>query len=220
MMEDAAAFQSDSMLETFPGTVPDFDLMDELLLGGCWLEPADGSNFLQQPGSSTSTALLDSSYFLPASEFNHGRLNSVLSEKEEEETNTSTFPENPSPAGPQTESLAGTQSLNQSAVESAEGSGQLLRFPVEGSSEQVRRLWIAPRVNLGPSSSVRERLIQALGYIREFTKDRDILVQVWVPTRIGARNVLRTDEQPFSLLSNCPGLANYRSVSTNFHFFS
>ncbi|XP_042489775.1 protein NLP5-like [Macadamia integrifolia] len=217
-MEDGAAFRSDSMLENFPGTVPDFDLMDELLLGGgCWLETSDGSNFLQQPGPSTSTALFDSSYFLRASEYNHGCLNPVSSEKDEEETKASTFPENLSQAGPPTESPLGTRSLNQSMVEITEGSGQLLRFPAEGSSEVVRKWWIGPRENLGPPS-VRERLIQALGYIREFTKDRDILIQVWVPTRRGERNVLRTDEQPFSLQSNCSRLAYYRNASTNFQF--
>ncbi|XP_043713681.1 protein NLP4-like [Telopea speciosissima] len=216
-MEDGADFQSDSMLETFSGTVPDFDLMDELLLGGCWLETADGSNFLQQPGPSTSTAVFDSSYFLPASEFNNGRLNPVSSEKDEEETKASTFPENPYPTGPPTESPVGTQSLKQSTVEIAEGSGQLLRFPAEGSAELVRRWRIGPRVNMVPSSSVKERLIQALGYIREFTKD-DILIQVWVPTRTGARNVLRTNDQPYSLQSNYSKLANYRNVSMNFQF--
>ncbi|KAJ4963848.1 hypothetical protein NE237_023787 [Protea cynaroides] len=213
-MEDGTAFRSDSMLETFPGTVADFDLMNELMLGGCWLETADGSNFPQQPGPSTSAALFDTSYFLPASEFNHGRLNPVSSENNEPGTKASNFPENQSPDGPPMEIPVGTQSLNQSTIEVAEGSGQFQRYPVEGSSELVRRWWIGPR---GPPY-VRERLMHALRYIKEFTKDRDTLIQIWVPIRTGARSVLSTYEQPFSLESDCPRLAKYRTVSMNYKF--
>ncbi|KAL2346005.1 hypothetical protein Fmac_000005 [Flemingia macrophylla] len=50
-------------------------------------------------------------------------------------------------------------------------------------SEVGKRWWIGPRANLGPSSSVKERLVVAVGYLKEYTMNSNVLVQVWVPAR-------------------------------------
>nr|AGR88904.1 nodule inception protein 1 [Datisca glomerata] len=55
---------------------------------------------------------------------------------------------------------------------------------IEGSDQITsRKWWIAPRSYPSHSSSVKERLMLAIGYLRECTKDRDVLIQIWVPAR-------------------------------------
>ncbi|CBI37748.3 unnamed protein product, partial [Vitis vinifera] len=85
-------------------------------------------------------------------------------------------------------------------------------------TELNRRLWIGPSANPGPVSSVKNRLILAIRNLREFTKERDVLIQIWVPIERGGKNVLTTNDQPFSLDPDCQSLANYRNVSENYHF--
>lgn len=51
---------------------------------------------------------------------------------------------------------------------------------VDGT-ELGRRWWIGPRANPGPSSSVKDRLMLAVGYLRECTKNMNVLLQLWVP---------------------------------------
>lgn len=46
-----------------------------------------------------------------------------------------------------------------------------------------KRWWIGPRANPGPSSSVKERLVVAVGYLKEYTKNTNVLIQIWVPLR-------------------------------------
>ncbi|XAR73056.1 hypothetical protein NMG60_11019913 [Bertholletia excelsa] len=96
-------------------------------------------------------------------------------------------------------------------------SGQSENFPVE-SSEMNRRLWVAPSANSGPNSSVKKRLMQAIEYLTESTRERDLLIQIWVPIKKGGKNFLTTNNQPFSLNPKCKSLADYRDVSRGYHF--
>lgn len=86
------------------------------------------------------------------------------------------------------------------------------------SSEVNKRLWIGPPSFPGPSSSVRERLIQALRCFRDSTIAGDVLIQLWVPVNRNGRRVLTTSDQPFSLDPNCSRLSSYRNVSVHYQF--
>lgn len=88
---------------------------------------------------------------------------------------------------------------------------------VEGT-ELGRRLWIAPRANPSPSTSVKERLMLAIGYLRECTKNMNVLIQIWVPIRRGGSYFLTTQDQPYYFGANCKNLANYRNVSKAYQF--
>lgn len=54
---------------------------------------------------------------------------------------------------------------------------------VVANTEVGKRWWIGPKANPGPSSSVKERLVLAVGYLREYTKNTNVILQIWVPTR-------------------------------------
>ncbi|XP_059647382.1 protein NLP2-like isoform X2 [Cornus florida] len=112
---------------------------------------------------------------------------------------------------------AGSQMQSREAIQTAASSGQSESFQVE-STEMSRRLWIAPSRNLSSTSSVKKRLRQAVEYLKESARDRDALIQIWVPTIRGGRRVLSTYNQPFSLNPNCKNLADYREVSTSYSF--
>ncbi|RVW48383.1 Protein NLP2 [Vitis vinifera] len=189
----------------------DLNFMDELLFEGCWLETTDGFSFLQ-PGASTSSALNDSSHHSLTFENPNTPQKSYGDDGQR-----SSLPENPPPFYPQAEGLVGTQSDNWKTFEAATASGQSESFLVE-RTELNRRLWIGPSANPGPVSSVKNRLILAIRNLREFTKERDVLIQIWVPIERGGKNVLTTNDQPFSLDPDCQSLANYRNVSENYHF--
>ncbi|XXG60011.1 hypothetical protein AAC387_Pa04g1997 [Persea americana] len=191
-----------AILSAISDTALDIDLMDDLLLGGCWLETAQ-SHDLFQHGTSTSAAFLNSSCF-------------------------SIFDINISGSNPNPPQSTAQEDLVTSVL--PECTSQLESYPATGgrslddfekvslSSDVSRRWWIEPGANLGPTSSVKERLKQALGYIKEFTKDSDVLVQIWVPVNRGGRHVLTTHDQPFSLDTSCQKLVNYRTVSMNYEF--
>ncbi|KAF8090950.1 hypothetical protein N665_0461s0035 [Sinapis alba] len=78
-----------------------------------------------------------------------------------------------------------------------------------------KRWWIGPG---GGSSSVTERLVQAVEHIKDYTTERGSLIQLWVPVNRGGKRVLTTKEQPFSHDPMCQRLANYREISVNYHF--
>ncbi|WCJ44711.1 Plant regulator RWP-RK family protein [Euphorbia peplus] len=86
------------------------------------------------------------------------------------------------------------------------------------ASELSRRWWIGPIANQALKTSVRDRLISALGYIKDFTKDKDVLIQLWVPVNQGGRRILTTHEQCFALVPNNQRLAHYRDISINYQF--
>lgn len=209
-MEDGS-FTSNSVFGGPSDSTMDLNFMDELLFEGCWLETTDGFNFLQS-GASTSSAMNDSSQYSLTFEHPNTHQKSY-----QDDSQRSSLPDNPPPAYSQAEGPLGTQSDNRKTFESAIASGQSESFLVE-STEMNRRLWIGPRVNTGPASSVKERLILAIRNLREFTKERDVLIQIWVPIKRGGKHFLTTNDQPFSLDPDCHSLANYRNVSENYHF--
>ncbi|KAJ7978701.1 Nodule inception protein [Quillaja saponaria] len=90
-------------------------------------------------------------------------------------------------------------------------------LPVE-STEVGKRWWIGPRANPGPSTSVKERLVMAIGYLKEHTKLTNVPIQIWVPIRKGGRYLLTTHDQPYTLDPNCKNLENYRNVSRAYQF--
>ncbi|XP_061344097.1 protein NLP2-like [Gastrolobium bilobum] len=75
---------------------------------------------------------------------------------------------------------------------------QMFQQESEESFVVGKRWWIGPSANPEPSSSVKERLVVAVGYLKEYTKNANVLIQIWVPLRRGLdqyhRNVSNPDE--------------------------
>ncbi|KAE8696720.1 pentatricopeptide repeat-containing protein [Hibiscus syriacus] len=90
-------------------------------------------------------------------------------------------------------------------------------FVVQGT-ELGNRWWIGPRAESSSLLSVKERLMQAIGYLKESTKDTDVLIQIWVPVKRGGKHVLMTECQPYSLNTNCKSLEIFRDVSESYNF--
>jgi hypothetical protein len=206
-MEDGV---SGTMLDTLLDTTTDLDFMDELFLDGCWLETIDGSEFLHQ-SPSRSGALLDPLLLWPALETD-GNLSVSPSQKGSQDEM-----QRPSSDESQERSLVNAISLGQNTITLA-GCCSVSESNVIEGSELGTRLWIAPWGNPGSTSSVTDRLIKAIGYIRDVTIDKDVLIQIWVPVSRGGKRILTTSNQPFSLGSSCPSIARYREISENFVF--
>ncbi|KAE8709278.1 Protein NLP2 [Hibiscus syriacus] len=94
-------------------------------------------------------------------------------------------------------------SKNQSPAAAASSSSQDGSFIVEGSC---------------PSLPMKLRLMQAITYWKESTKDRDVLIQIWVPVKREGKNVLTTKGQPYSVNTNCKSLRIFRDVSISYNF--
>ncbi|KAB2045965.1 hypothetical protein E1A91_D01G206200v1 [Gossypium mustelinum] len=190
-MEGDGAVPSDfSPNSTFVDAAMDLDLMDELLFEGCWLETNDDFNFMQ-PAPSTSNDL-NQSITVPS--------NANLHQMHQGETERSVSPP-----------------CDGSAVGNASSLLQPGTFIVQGT-ELGSRWWIGPSAESGSSLSVKERLMQAIGYLKESTKDRDLLIQIWVPVNREGKHVLTTEGQPYSLNTNCKSLEIFRDVSKSYNF--
>ncbi|KAK3195528.1 hypothetical protein Dsin_026838 [Dipteronia sinensis] len=216
-MDDGGNFTPNSSFGAFPDTAMDLDFMDELLYDGCWLEATDAFNFLQ-PGPSTSGAVNDPpSQYLPYSECTTDHLSINLNTNQPvcPEGTERKFFENPSPINPKIEELNETHPGNQQGLLTTTASGQSGSFLVE---ESGKRLWIAPRANSGPSSPVAQRLVQAIGHMKDHIKDRNVLVQIWVPVKRGDKQVLTTYDQPYFHDPDSKSLSSYRNVSKTYHF--
>ncbi|XP_041017726.1 protein NLP2 isoform X2 [Juglans microcarpa x Juglans regia] len=198
-MEDGV-LSPGTMLDALPDSGMDLDFMDNLFFDGFWLEATDGSEFLHQSPSS-SGALLVPSFEWPTLEVN-GNLRANPSQKDN---------------GSQERSLVNAISLEQNMINVAGWSRESENNVIEGS-ERGTRWWIAPSGNPGCTISVAQRLIKAVEYLRELTRNKDVLIQIWVPVNRGGRRVLTTSDQPYSLYSSCPRLARYRDISGKFHF--
>ncbi|XVE69608.1 hypothetical protein DITRI_Ditri10aG0003900 [Diplodiscus trichospermus] len=211
-MEDVI-FSPSAVLGGPPDTAMDFDYMDELLLDGCWLETTEGSEFLDASPLG-SNAFFDPSFIWSTSESNTGDLGGGLSQIHNQgENQRYLLPGNSRINETQGENLVRPFSDNMIDVDLDHSQhGDVL---TEGS-ELNGRWWIGPRTNPGPS--VMQRLIQALGYIKDLAKEKDALVQLWVPVNRGGRRVLTTSEQPFSLDPNSLKLSSYRNISVKYHF--
>lgn len=193
---DGSLFPSTTLLNASSDSFMDFDYMNELLLEGCWVERSDG-------GSDVLHHSLSASYMWPVFEANNGLLTGSVpkSSQEERQQRSSSLPEN----------LSGFQYGGVNTT--INPSGQSRRCLVEGS-ELSRGLWVCPKT----ANSITDRLIRALEYMKDFSREKDVLIQIWVPVSKGGRCVLTTSDQPFQLNNNCPQLAHYRDISVNFQF--
>ncbi|KAI4321670.1 hypothetical protein MLD38_035027 [Melastoma candidum] len=63
-----------------------------------------------------------------------------------------------------------------------------------------------------------DRLITALRHIQDFAKDKDVLIQLWVPVNRGNERVLTTNKLPFCLDPVSGKLSGYREISLNYQF--
>ncbi|KAF2324784.1 hypothetical protein GH714_016783 [Hevea brasiliensis] len=202
-----------TLLGSHADSAEDFDSMDNFLLEGCWQETIDGSEFCN-PIPSSSAAFVDASFLWPTSDINNGDLASSPSQRSnQEEEQMSLLPRN-SPLN----EAHGRTLVNAQALDQDIGSADRLGNNTTEGSEVSRRWWIGPRTNPGSKTSVRDRLIRALGCIKDFTKDKDVLIQIWVPVDKGGRRVLTTHDQEFALVPYCQRLANYRDISTKYQF--
>lgn len=208
-MEDGV-LSPGTMLGALPDSAMNLDFMDDLFFDGCWLEATDGLGFNRQSPSS-SGALVDPSFVWPVLEANGNFRANPAQKGNQEET------ERRLPDEEQEGSLVNAVSLGQNTITVAGYPSESENNVIEGSEPGTR--WrIAPSRNPGCVSSVTQRLITALGYLGQFTRDKDVLVQIWVPVNRGGRRVLTTSNQPFSLYSSCSRLARYRDISRKFHF--
>nr|GMD40344.1 protein NLP5-like [Ipomoea batatas] len=197
---DESVFPSSIVLNTTSDS--SFMDLDDLLLEGCWLETTDGSEFFQHSPFNPN-ALFEPSYLLPQLEPNNGELIEGISKESEVERKKSSLPENLSASQYQ-----GVQCFGQNDSNAVCSSGLV------ESSELSRRWWIGQKA----TTSVMDRLIQALGYIKDFSRDKDMLIQIWVPVNRDGRRVLVTGDQPFQLDLKCPRLAHYRDISIDYEF--
>lgn len=212
-MEDGL-FPPSSMLSAPQDSTTDFDYMDELLFEGCWLETTDGSEFFTNPTPSTSTSLFDPSLGWLSSDISNG----IWSPSQSQIINPEERQRSLLPGNSYVNESPGRSFVNPpSLIQNIGNVNQLGSYRAE-VSQLSRTWWIGPKANPGPASSVMERLGQALGYIKEFTRDKDVLIQIWVPVNRGGRRVLTTSDQPFTLDPNCQSLSNYRKISVNYQF--
>lgn len=80
--------------------------------------------------------------------------------------------------------------------------------------EFCSRLWVGPRHD----ESVKRRLVQAINFLKESIRDKDVLVQIWIPVEKQGKQVLTANNQPFSLNPSCRNLASYRDASLTYQF--
>lgn len=76
---------------------------------------------------------------------------------------------------------------------------------------------LTPLDYLDGSCIIKERMTQALRYLKESTGER-VLAQVWAPVKNGGHYMLTTSGQPFVLDPDCNGLHQYRMVSLMYMF--
>ncbi|GER57756.1 plant regulator RWP-RK family protein [Striga asiatica] len=180
-MDEDGSFTLNSMPQT-PQT--DFDLMDELLYDGFWLEATDGYDFCPN---------IDSDFTNPQQ---------------------GSFPKLTVKSNFSTEATL-NNNVEMDEFFSPQSQDQEDDSPL---ATQSTKLWFGPNKNSIGHIPVKKRLMQAMDCLKESLIDKDILVQIWIPVNRGGRQVLTTNDQPFSLNPHCKNLAVYRNVSENYHF--
>lgn len=203
---DDGVLSTGTVLGAPSDTAMDLDFMDELFLEGCWLETMDGSGFLNQSPSS-SNAIFDPLFVWPTLETN-GELSANASQRNNQDERQSLRPLYNEPQAIGTE-------MTMSDV--AGCSSEAEDHTIEGC-EPGKMLWIGPKTNPGPASSVMERLMRALVQIKDVIRDKNVLVQIWVPVHREGRRVLTTNDLPFALDPSCSKLAGYRDISVSYQF--
>ncbi|XP_011629046.2 LOW QUALITY PROTEIN: protein NLP1-like [Amborella trichopoda] len=182
----------------------DFDFIDEALDGGSWLDAVDCSD-LSQPGPSTSSSLLDPSYFVSPVYINTQNPQNTDQDYQEQAVIFENPMENPS------ENLE-TQSMNHNSISKLGFPDS--QWPPNSTTGSIMKRWVNPNL----VSPVNDRLMQAIQIIKESTSNGDVLVQIWVPVKKGDSHVLTTCEQPFILDPRSQTLTRYRTVSMNYFF--
>ncbi|ESW08013.1 hypothetical protein PHAVU_009G011200 [Phaseolus vulgaris] len=203
MMRDGDVTSSSAtMMEASPpdGTTTsmDFDYMGELFYDGCWFEASvDGSDFLLQ-SPSYSNPLFDPSFSWPALETNHNESQGAAFGTQEEGHNN-----------------------NVVAARGGGGGGQQFQpetISIEGASDGVRRWRFAPTPSPAPGPSIMEKLVRALMRIKDYNRNKNMLIQIWVPVHRGGRPILAANDILFSLDSRSMNLAKYREISVRYEF--
>ncbi|KZV37886.1 hypothetical protein F511_12168 [Dorcoceras hygrometricum] len=195
-------------MEEFGFTAVDFSLIDQLLYDGFWLETqtADGSNFWQP----ISTHRLTSpSFIFPASDSIGSWDTNPCPDNILKQTQTSDLFLN----NPQMDHHDLSDHSNKSSV--PPGS---LNKPDRVMNTRLLVGTNRTAINARAPVSVRKRLSEAILRLKDFVRDKNVLIQIWFPVKIDGRQVLITNNQPFSLDSNCKNLAEYRDVSKNYQF--
>ncbi|CAN8229302.1 unnamed protein product [Cochlearia groenlandica] len=207
-------FLPNTSFGAFSETNMDMDFMEELFFDGCWLETTDGKR--QQVSDSTTMNVNNNNNnnsFLYGYQFSDNPSQDHISK---EETGRK-FPLL-TPGFLKIEDLS-NQHMNQVSFDysSAMSSAQAEKFLLE-DPEVGRRLWIAPRTSQGYSSSVKDRLVQAIKGLNDAVQDKDFLIQIWVPIQQEGKNFLTTSEQPHFFNPKYLSLKRYRDVSVEYNF--
>ncbi|EYU38032.1 hypothetical protein MIMGU_mgv1a000964mg [Erythranthe guttata] len=192
-MEDDDGFtpNSSSMLGT---STVDFSLMDELLYDGFWLETTtDESNFWR-PFPTPTDLNSSSSFSFPPSSDIHTNIPSFNSNpphptylKESDNSNIFSLPSSlnyppPPPPPPPPPQMDGSSQNNEPSVPL----DQSTSYQVEDTQVNNRRMWVRPARNPIRTISVRKRLVQAINHLKDSIRDKDVLIQIWVPVKNGA----------------------------------
>ncbi|CAH8384095.1 unnamed protein product [Eruca vesicaria subsp. sativa] len=210
------SFLPNSSFSAFPETAMDMDLMEELLFDGCWLETTGGKSLKQttgQPAPSSTNMTGHNNSFHYGYEFAENPSQDHISNEETRRK----FP--PITPGFLKNKNLTNQPMNQVPFEqsAAMSSTQAEKFVLE-ENEGGRRWWIAPRASQGPSSSVKDRLVQAIKGLK--VQDKDFLIQIWVPIQQEGKNFLTTLEQPHFFNPKYSSLKRYRDVSVSYNFLA
>lgn len=204
-------------------TTIDFSLMDELLYDGFWLETTtDESSFWRPCPSASATDLLNpASFSFPSSDTNNNIVSlntNPLQESYFKETENTNIFAHPSLSFPPMDGFSsGNQEQNHESSVPSVHLDQSTSYQVE-ETEVNRRMWVRPNRNPTRTISVKKRLMQAIIHLKDSLRDKDVLIQIWVPVKRGGRQVLTTNDQPFLVNANSKNLAEYRGASQNYQF--
>ncbi|KAH0940659.1 hypothetical protein HID58_000296, partial [Brassica napus] len=198
----------------FPETAMDMDFMEELFFDGCWLETTDGKSLKQTTGQQAPNSINmndnNNSSFLYGYQYAENPSQDHISNGDTGRK----FP----PGFLKMEDLT-NQPMTQVPFDqsAAMSSAQAEKFLLE-ETERGRRYWIAPRTSQGPSSSVKDRLFQAINGLK--VQDKDFLIQIWLPIQQEGKNFLTTLEQPHFFNPKYKSLKRYRDVSVSYNFLA
>ncbi|GAB2219266.1 hypothetical protein Droror1_Dr00006899 [Drosera rotundifolia] len=205
----------------------DYDFMDLLLDEGCWLQTTEGTSSSPMVQSNSNNALMGYSHpeSKPSLQTNSIILTSTRKpsslqgkqQEEEDEMERWDLPDTAPLFHRNASEDLNSQSQHHNAIQIVKSSGQTRNFLWEGND--LSRIWIAPGINPGPlPSSVKDRLNKAIWYFKEINRDRDMLIQIWLPAKRGNKSYLSTAEQPYFHDPSSTRLINYRYISENYQF--
>ncbi|KAJ4913951.1 Protein NLP2 [Raphanus sativus] len=197
----------------------DMDFMEELFFDGCWLETTDGKSLRHTAGQPAPNSINLNNNNNNNNSFPYGYQFSETP-SQDHISNADTGRKFPpiTPGFLKTEALT-NQPMTQVPFDqsAAMSSAQAEKFLLE-ETERGRRYWIAPRTRQGPSSSVKDRLVQAINGLE--VQEKDFLIQIWVPIQQEGKNFLTTSEQPHFFNPKYSSLKRYRDVSVSYNFLA